>query len=119
MADITDDAAPAGTGTQATPLALPAEYEPDGRLLLEYFSLVQVARKVVGVGSVGTRAWILLMEGADGTEPLFLQVVAGQHLMQAESDIFLGWTRAPGPDGVTRDFYVRQLRDWKLSARSS
>jgi len=78
---------------------------------------------VVGVGSVGTRAWIVLMEGADGTEPLFLQakeaqpsvlagwcgrsqyanqggrVVAGQHLMQAQSDIFLGWTRAEGPDG--------------------
>jgi len=113
--------------------------QSDRRLLLEYFSLVQVARKVVGVGSVGTRAWIVLMEGADGTEPLFLQakeaqpsvlvgwcgrsqyanqgerVVAGQHLMQAESDIFLGWTRVAAPDGVTRDFYVRQLRDWKLS----
>jgi uncharacterized protein (DUF2252 family) len=113
--------------------------QSDRRLLLEYFSLVQVARKVVGVGSVGTRAWIVLMEGADGAEPLFLQakeaqpsvlagwcgrsqyanqgerVVAGQHLMQAESDIFLGWTRAQAPDGVTRDFYVRQLRDWKLS----
>jgi len=113
--------------------------QSDRRLLLEYFSLVQVARKVVGVGSVGTRAWIVLMQGADGTEPLFLQakeaqpsvlvgwcgrsqyanqgerVVAGQHLMQAESDIFLGWTRVAAPDGVTRDFYVRQLRDWKLS----
>jgi uncharacterized protein (DUF2252 family) len=114
--------------------------QSDRRHLLEYFSLVQVARKVVGVGSVGTRAWIVLMEGADGTEPLFLQakeaqpsvlaawcgrsryanqgerVVAGQHLMQAQSDIFLGWTRTEGPDGVNRDFYVRQLRDWKLSA---
>ena len=114
--------------------------QSDRRHLLEYFSLVQVARKVVGVGSVGTRAWIVLMEGADGTEPLFLQakeaqtsvlaawcgrsqyanqgerVVAGQHLMQAQSDIFLGWTRATGPDGVDRDFYVRQLRDWKFSA---
>jgi uncharacterized protein (DUF2252 family) len=113
--------------------------QSDRRLLLEYFSLVQVARKVVGVGSVGTRAWILLMEGADGSEPLFLQakeaqpsvladwcgrsqyanqgerVVAGQHLMQAQSDIFLGWARVPAPDGVNRDFYVRQLRDWKLS----
>jgi len=113
--------------------------QSDRRVLLEYFSLVQVARKVVGVGSVGTRAWIVLMEGADGSEPLFLQVkeaqtsvlagwcgrsqyanqgervVAGQHLMQAQSDIFLGWTRAAAPDGVTRDFYVRQLRDWKLS----
>jgi uncharacterized protein (DUF2252 family) len=113
--------------------------QSDRRRLLEYFSLVQVARKVVGVGSVGTRAWIVLMEGADGTEPLFLQakeaqpsvlaawcgrsqyanqgerVVAGQHLMQAQSDIFLGWTRAAAPDGVDRDFYVRQLRDWKSS----
>jgi uncharacterized protein (DUF2252 family) len=113
--------------------------QSDRRHLIEYFTLVQVARKVVGVGSVGTRAWILLMEGGDGTEPLFLQAkeaqpsvlaaycgrsqyrnqgeraVAGQHLMQAESDIFLGWTRVPGPDGVDRDFYVRQLKDWKLS----
>jgi len=80
------------------------------------------------------------MDAGDGTEPLFLQakeaqpsvlaqycgrsqytnqgerVVAGQHLMQAESDIFLGWTRAPGPDKVNRDFYVRQLKDWKFSA---
>jgi uncharacterized protein (DUF2252 family) len=113
--------------------------QSDRRHLLEQFSLVQVARKVVGVGSVGTRAWILLMDAGDGTEPLFLQakeaqpsvlaehcgrsqysnqgerVVAGQHLMQAESDIFLGWTRATGPDKVNRDFYVRQLKDWKFS----
>jgi uncharacterized protein (DUF2252 family) len=113
--------------------------QSDRRHLLEYFTLVQVARKVVGVGSVGTRAWILLMAGTDETEPLFLQakeaqasvlaahcgrsqyrshgerVVAGQHLMQAESDIFLGWTHAVGADGVDRDYYVRQLKDWKLS----
>ena len=113
--------------------------QSDRRHLLEEFTLVQVARKVVGVGSVGTRAWIVLMEAGDGTEPLFLQakeaqpsvleaacgrseysnqgerVVAGQHLMQAESDIFLGWTRATGPDQVSRDFYVRQLKDWKFS----
>ena len=114
--------------------------QSDRRHLLEQFTLVQVARKVVGVGSVGTRAWIVLMDAADGDEPLFLQakeaqpsvlaeycgrsqyanqgerVVAGQHLMQAQSDIFLGWTRAPNPvDGVDRDFYVRQLRDWKFS----
>ena len=98
-----------------------------------------MARKVVGVGSVGTRAWIVLMDAADDAEPLFLQakeaqpsvlaeyacrspylnqgerVVAGQHLMQAQSDIFLGWALAPGPDKVDRDFYVRQLRDWKFS----
>jgi uncharacterized protein (DUF2252 family) len=114
--------------------------QSDRRHLLEQFTLVQVARKVVGVGSVGTRAWVLLMDACDGVEPLFLQakeaqpsvlaeycgrsqyanqgerVVAGQHLMQAHSDIFLGWTRAHGPDGVDRDFYVRQLRDWKFSA---
>ncbi len=113
--------------------------QSDRRHLVEQFTLVQVARKVVGVGSVGTRAWIVLMEAADGAEPLFLQakeaqpsvleaycgrseyanqgerVVAGQHLMQAESDIFLGWTRATGPDQVSRDFYVRQLKDWKFS----
>ena len=114
--------------------------QSDRRHLLEQFTLVQLARKVVGVGSVGTRAWILLMDGGDGIEPLFLQakeaqpsvlaeycgrskysnegerVVAGQHLMQAQSDIFLGWTRVPAPDGVDRDFYVRQLKDWKFSA---
>jgi uncharacterized protein (DUF2252 family) len=114
--------------------------QSDRKYLLERFTLVQVARKVVGVGSVGTRAWVLLLDGADGVEPLFLQakeaqpsvlakycgaskyssegerVVAGQHLMQAQSDIFLGWTRATGPDGVDRDFYVRQLKDWKFSA---
>jgi hypothetical protein len=114
--------------------------QSDRRHLLEQFTLVQAARKVVGVGSVGTRARILLMDSGDGVEPLFLQakeaqpsvlaeycgrsqysnqgerVVAGQHLMQAESDIFLGWTRVPGPDGVDRDFYVRQLKDWKFSA---
>ena len=113
--------------------------QSDRRHLLQHFTLVQAARKVVGVGSVGTRAYIVLMDGGDGTEPLFLQakeaqpsvlaayvgrsryrnqgqrVVAGQHLMQAESDIFLGWTRVLAPDGVTRDFYMRQLRDWKLS----
>jgi uncharacterized protein (DUF2252 family) len=111
----------------------------DRRHLLEQFKMVQLARKVVGVGSVGTRAWILLFEGLDGGDPLFLQakeaqasvlsgfvkgnayknqgerVVNGQHLMQASSDIFLGWQRAEGPDGVARDFYVRQLRDGKGS----
>jgi len=113
--------------------------QSDRRHMVEYFTLIQLARKVVGVGSVGTRAWIVLMEGGDGTEPLFLQakeaqpsvlapycgrsqyrnqgerVVAGQHLMQAEGDIFLGWTHLTGPDGVDRDYYVRQLKDWKLS----
>jgi uncharacterized protein (DUF2252 family) len=113
--------------------------QSDRRHLLEQFTMVQVARKVVGVGSVGTRAWVILMDGGDGVEPLFLQakeaqpsvladysgrsqyanegerVVAGQHLMQAQSDIFLGWTRVTGADQIDRDFYVRQLRDWKFS----
>jgi uncharacterized protein (DUF2252 family) len=113
--------------------------QSDRKHLLEQFTLVQVARKVVGVGSVGTRCWIALMDAGDGTEPLFLQpkeaqasalaaycgrssyashgerVVAGQLLMQAESDIFLGWTHVTGPDGVDRDYYVRQLKDWKFS----
>ena len=111
----------------------------DRQHLLKQFEMVQLARKVVGVGSVGTRAWILLFEGIDGTDPLFLQakeaqqsvlsgfvkstgfrnqgerVVTGQRLMQASSDIFLGWQRTPGPDGVDRDFYLRQLRDGKGS----
>ena len=114
--------------------------QSDRRHLLEQFTLIQVARKVVGVGSVGTRAYVVLMDALDGVEPLFLQakeaepsvlaryagrsqytnqgerVVAGQHLMQAESDIFLGWTRVANPlDGIDRDFYVRQLKDWKFS----
>jgi uncharacterized protein (DUF2252 family) len=111
------------------------------RQLLEQFRLVDFARKVVGVGSVGTRAWIALMLGRDGKDPLFLQlkeaeasvfeehlgpsqlanhgerVVVGQRLMQAFSDIFLGWVHVPaGLDGKPRDFYGRQLRDWKGSA---
>ncbi|HEY5186499.1 MAG TPA: DUF2252 domain-containing protein [Actinomycetes bacterium] len=114
--------------------------QTDRRHLLEDFDYVHAARKVVGVGSVGTRAWILLLLGRDGGDPLFLQakeaqesvlerfvgksqhanhgqrVVAGQHLMQAASDIFLGWQRVTGFDGQVRDFYLRQLRDWKGSA---
>jgi uncharacterized protein (DUF2252 family) len=111
----------------------------DRRYLLEQYEFVDLARKVVGVGSVGTRCWIVLMLGRDQSDPLFLQVkeaqesvltpyagaskyqhqgervVAGQRLMQAASDIFLGWQRITAPDGVRRDFYVRQLRDWKFS----
>ncbi|HEX5297918.1 MAG TPA: DUF2252 domain-containing protein [Streptosporangiaceae bacterium] len=114
--------------------------ETDRRFLLEQFEYADAARKVVGVGSVGTRCWIVLMLGRDESDPLFLQVkeadksvlaafagaskyanqgqrvVAGQRLMQASSDIFLGWERiAAGLDGKQRDFYVRQLRDWKYS----
>jgi hypothetical protein len=115
----------------------------DRRVLLESYRFVDMARKVVGVGSVGTRAWIVLMLGMDGRDPLFLQakeaqpsvlerfvgksrysnqgerVVRGQRLMQAVSDIFLGWQRATPSatlDEASRDFYIRQLRDWKGSA---
>jgi len=114
--------------------------EFDRRVLLEQFELADFARKVVGVGSVGTRAWIALMLGRDGRDPLFLQikeaeasvleefvgssefanhgerVVVGQRLMQATSDIFLGWLHIDsGLDGKPRDFYGRQLKDWKGS----
>jgi len=113
----------------------------DRRVLVESFRYIDLARKVVGVGSVGARAWILLMLGRDDQDPLFLQVkeaqssvlegplgkskfrnhgqrvVEGQRMMQAASDIFLGWVRNPkGMDGAVRDFYVRQLWDWKVSA---
>lgn len=110
------------------------------RRLLERYRYVHAARKVVGVGSVGTRAWIALLIGDDERDPLFLQlkeanasvlepfagasrfnrhgrrVVEGQWLMQAASDICLGWVSVDDPDGNRRDFYVRQLWDWKRSA---
>ena len=111
----------------------------DRRHLLEQYRFSQMARKVVGVGSVGTRAWVVLLHGASHEDVLFLQakeaeasvlerftkksaygnhgarVVAGQRLMQASSDIFLGWQRAEGVDGINRDYYLRQLQDWKGS----
>ena len=115
--------------------------QTDRRHLLSQFEYMDMALKVVGVGSVGTRAWMMLLSGRDDGDPLFLQakqaqesvlepyagrseftnagqrVVAGQRLMQASSDIFLGWHRISSPvDGVARDYYVRQLRDWKASA---
>jgi uncharacterized protein (DUF2252 family) len=115
--------------------------EFDRRVLLEQFDLTDLAHKVVGVGSVGTRAWIALYLGRDSQDPLFLQVkeadssvleeflgpsefanhgqrvVVGQRLMQATSDIFLGWLHVnEGLDGKPRDFYARQLKDWKGSA---
>jgi uncharacterized protein (DUF2252 family) len=121
--------------------AFRATLQFDRRVLLEEFQLTDFARKVVGVGSVGTRAWIALLFGQDGQDPLFLQmkeaeasvledfltpsefknhgerVVTGQHLMQASSDIFLGWLHVDaGLDGKERDFYGRQLKDWKGSA---
>jgi uncharacterized protein (DUF2252 family) len=116
-----------------------ASLPTDRRHLLEQYKFSQLARKVVGVGSVGTRCWIILLHGPRHDDVLFLQakeaeasvlerftkksqynnhgarVVAGQRLMQASSDIFLGWQRNTGVDGVTRDFYVRQLQDWKGS----
>jgi uncharacterized protein (DUF2252 family) len=112
----------------------------DSRRLLETYRYVDLARKVVGVGSVGTRAWIVLLLGADDADPLVLQVkeavesvlepyagaarqrnhgkrvVEGQWLTQSSSDILLGWLRVLGVDGVERDYYVRQLWDWKVGA---
>jgi uncharacterized protein (DUF2252 family) len=111
----------------------------DRRHLLDSYRLRDLARKVVGVGSVGTRAWVVLLTGRDDSDPMILQakeaeasvlepyagksrfrnhgrrVVEGQRLMQAASDSFLGWCPAVGVDGRKRDFYVRQLWDWKRS----
>ena len=111
----------------------------DRQHLFDGYEFRRMARKVVGVGSVGTRAWVVLLTGRDDQDPLFLQakeaeasvlepyagsshfrnhgrrVVEGQRLMQAASDIFLGWCMATGIDGRDRDFYVRQLWDWKRS----
>ena len=127
----------------ATLHALVAAYArtlpPDRQHLLSRFRLTRVARKVVGVGSVGTQTWVVLMAAEDGLDPLLLQakqaqrsvlaayagesqydnqgerVVWGQRMMQAASDIFLGWQRITEPSGPT-DYYLRQLRDWKYSA---
>ena len=117
-----------------------APLSTDHRRLLERFRYVHAARKVVGVGSVGTRAWITLLLGSGDDDPLFLQikeaqpsvlepflgrsrfgnhgrrVVEGQRLMQSASDIMLGWIHPRGLDGAERDFYVRQLWDQKGSA---
>jgi uncharacterized protein (DUF2252 family) len=122
--------------TEAYQSSLP----PDRRRLLDRYRHVHAARKVVGVGSVGTRAWVVLMLGGDRDDPLFIQakeaersvlepftakseydnqgqrVVEGQRLVQAASDILLGWLRTKGIDGKWRDFYLRQLWDWKTSA---
>ena len=108
------------------------------RHLLEGYRYRHMARRVGGVGSVGTRTWIVLLTGRDGDDPLFLQVkeagpsvlerytvrdrarnhgqrvVRGQRLMQVDTDIFLGWLRAPATDDTARDYYVRQLWDWKI-----
>ena len=113
--------------------------DPDRRYLFGSYRFVDMARKVVGVGSVGTRAWIFLFVGRDGRDPLVLQakeaqasvlepylgrseyanhgerVVRGQRLSHAATDIFLSWQRSEGLDGREHDFYVRQLWDWKAS----
>ena len=113
---------------------------PDRQRLVDHFTLADIAHKVVGVGSVGLRAWIVLLESGLEADMLLLQakqaevsvladysgdseytnqgerVVVGQHLMQASSDIFLGWLRAQPTGGGDQDYYVRQLRDWKVSA---
>jgi uncharacterized protein (DUF2252 family) len=117
-----------------------ASLDPDRRYLFETYRFVDMARKVVGVGSVGTRAWVFLFVGREGKDPLVLQakqaqasvlepylgtsefdnhgerVVRGQWISQAASDIFLSWQRSEGLDGREHDFYVRQLWDWKASA---
>ncbi|CCK32552.1 hypothetical protein BN159_8174 [Streptomyces davaonensis JCM 4913] len=142
LADLTDTSAAETEKELATVLdqythTLSAERQH----LLRHYRLVDVARKVVGVGSVGTRCWILLLLGRDDDDPLLLQakeaqrsvlaahtggddydnqgrrVVDGQRLIQTTSDILLGWTHVTGLDGRERDFYVRQLRDWKGIAR--
>ena len=113
--------------------------DEDRRYLLGTYRFVDMARKVVGVGSVGTRAWVLLFVGRGGRDPLVLQmkeaqasvlepylgasefehhgerVVRGQRLSQAAIDLFLGWQRSLGLDGKDHDFYIRQLWDWKAS----
>ncbi len=109
------------------------------RHLFDRYRFVDLARKVVGVGSVGTRCWVALLTGKSDGDPLFIQVkeavpsvlephlkksrfsnhgqrvVEGQRLLQAAGDILLGWCRAAGADGTVRDFYLRQLWDWKIS----
>jgi uncharacterized protein (DUF2252 family) len=139
------DAADAADRSESAICDLLAAYrcalQEDSADLLAGYELGSVARKVVGVSSVGTRCWIVLMLGSDDSDPLFLQVkeaersvlsefvgpsqydnqaqrvVVGQRFIQAAPDVFLGWVRvADGTNGHRRDYYARQLRDWKLSA---
>jgi uncharacterized protein (DUF2252 family) len=144
LRDLVDDgtaAAELEEGLREVLDAYRASLEPERRALLDRYRVVDFARKVVGVGSVGTRSWMVLLLGDHEHDALFLQakeagpsaleqfvgpseydncgqrVVVGQRLMQAVSDIFLGWVRVKkGMDGRTRDFYLRQPRDWKGSA---
>ncbi len=114
-----------------------ASLDPVRRSLVERYEVTDLALKVVGVGSVGTRCWVLLLQGVDADDAIVLQakeagpsvlepyvgasdvahhgerVVRGQRLVQAASDLMLGWQTATGIDGVARDYYVRQLHDWK------
>jgi uncharacterized protein (DUF2252 family) len=136
------DPADAREDTEIVQVALEeyaASLDEDRRYLFATYRFVDMARKVVGVGSVGTRAWILLLVGRGGMDPLVLQmkeaqasvlepylgasefdnhgerVVRGQRLSQAAIDLFLGWQRSRGLDGKDHDFYIRQLWDWKAS----
>lgn len=140
LAELITDA-PAAEQVQMWIDALLADYQStlqsDRRVLLGRYRLVDIVRKVVGVGSVGTRAWVLLMMSTKGSDPLILQakeasksvlepysnyqgpsqqgqrVVEGQRLLQSASDVLLGWQTTREPDGVVWDYYVRQLRDGK------
>jgi uncharacterized protein (DUF2252 family) len=137
---VEDDADPAELEGQIHQIFRRYRQTRDLQALLEGFRYADAARKVVGVGSVGTRCWVVLLLGRDEHDPLFLQikeaqesvlepylgksqhknhgqrVVAGQRLMQATSDIFLGWVHSKETlDGAERDFFVRQLWDWKTS----
>ncbi|MEU0765790.1 DUF2252 domain-containing protein [Streptomyces albogriseolus] len=141
LRDLLDGASAEEKGLRAVLDGYARSLASDRRHLLSRYHLVDMARKVVGVGSVGTRCWIVLLLGRDDDDPLLLQakeaqesvlapytdgeetghqgrrVVEGQRLIQTTSDILLGWTHATGLDGRPRDFYVRQLRDWKGIAR--
>jgi uncharacterized protein (DUF2252 family) len=144
IGELAESEAP-GVDVEALVLGVLSSYrdslDAERRTVLDSYRFADAAFKVVGVGSVGTRAWIALMLGRDRRDPLFLQVkeaqrsvlepyaapsrfehqgervVHGQRLMQSASDILLGWVRAQGVDGEQRDFYVRQLWDWKGSAK--
>jgi uncharacterized protein (DUF2252 family) len=141
LRDLTDDPSTEEEALRGVLDGYARSLSSERRHLLGRYHLADVARKVVGVGSVGTRCWIVLLLGRDDDDPLLLQakeaqesvlapyadgerydnqgrrVVAGQRLIQTTSDILLGWTHTVGLDGRPRDFYVRQLRDWKGIAR--
>jgi len=139
VAELTDDRDLVESQVREIFAAYRRSLPDDRRRLLDRFQYTDLAHKVVGIGSVGLRCWVLLLLGTDDQDPLFLQVkeaqtsalepylgtsvfeshaqriVEGQRLAQAASDFFLGWTRSDEQDGTHRDFYVRQLRDWKAS----